>query len=141
MIRYTLLLAIAMAFLAATGAACADEKADELKKSVELGELDAHFELASAERSVDPERGDTLVLKLKAKRDMDTSQLFYKAGFFDKDGHMHLASPVRFDAGFPLKKGESMRVEVWEGRDPQNWQKISLRKVNRPVSRSEYHYQ
>lgn len=86
-------------------------------------------------------RGGTLVLTLEARKDIDTSMCFYKAGFFDQKGKLQLASPVRFDAGFPLKRGESMRVEIWEGRAPQDWHKIALRKVDKAAPRSEYHYQ
>ncbi len=117
-------------------------RADEaLTKAIELGILGEHFLLVSADKTFDPSRGGTIALKLQATKDVDTSLFFLKAGFFDKDNHMHLAAPVRFDAGFPLKKGETIRVEIWEGRTPQKWHKIAIRKVEKPVPRSEYHYQ
>jgi len=117
--------------LSLAGRARSDEKADALKQSIDLGELNVPFKLASAERVVDPMRGGLVVLKLEAKKDIDTSQLSYKAGFFDKDGQLHFASAVWFAAAFPLRKGESIRMEIWEGPAPQPWHRIALRKVDK----------
>lgn len=119
----------------------AQEKADALTKSIELGVLEEYFKVVSTERTFDPSRGGTIVLKLEVKKDVDTSQLFCKVGFFDKDKHMHLAGPLRFDAAFPLQKGESINVTCWEGRMPQEWHRIAIRRVEKPVLRSEYHNQ
>jgi hypothetical protein len=131
------------AFLTALafGAPVPPEKPDPLKEAIDLGPLEEYFKLVSVERVVDPNRGSSITLKLQAKKDVDTSQCFCKVGFFDKGRHMHLASPLRFEAAFPLLKGESINATCGEGRTPQEWHKIAVRKIDKPVPRSEYHYQ
>lgn len=112
-----------------------------LKAEIDLGPLDDYFRVLTSEQVIDPARGITVVLKLQAKKDVDTSQFFLKAGFFDKENHLHQASPVRFDAAFPLKKDESMRVEIWAGRTQKPWHRVTLRRIEKEVPKSEYHYQ
>lgn len=124
-----------------------DKKSDDLMKSIDLGALGEHFKLLSAEWDFDPQRGGTVVLKLEAKKDIDTSRLYFKVGFFDKSNHLHATNPLRFMAAFPLQKGESIRVDTLDergagdGSDPQNWHRIVIRKIDNPTKPSEYHYQ
>jgi hypothetical protein len=134
----TALLAL-FAFVAMHSQLGAQDKNEALLKALDLGSLGDDFKLVAAAKVFDQQTGGQITLKLQALKDIDTSALFYKAGFFDKDNHLHLSSPARLEAAFPLKKGESINMVMWEGRTPQEWHRISIRKVDKVVPRSEYH--
>jgi hypothetical protein len=131
----------ALAAFPSAAAPAPEEKNEALRKAVDLGPLGEFFKLVSVERSFDPSRGGAITLKLEAKKDVDTAPLFFKVGFFDKEKHLALASPLRFDAAFPLQKGESISASCWDGREPRDWHKIAVRKVEKQVPRGEHHYQ
>jgi hypothetical protein len=105
-----------------------DPKPDVLKTAVELGPLGEYFKVVTVEHDFDPMRGGTVRMKLEVVKPVDTSRLKYKIGFYDKDNRLHLASEVRFDAAFPLEKGESIQLKCWDGREPQEWKRIVFRK-------------
>lgn len=140
--RHILVLAVGLATLAEGAAQVRPEvKPVPFKAAIDLGPLEEYFRVLTSEQVRDPNRGTTVVLKLQAKKDVDTSQFFLKAGFFDSDNHLGQASPVRFDAAFPLKKDESMRVEIWAGRTKQEWHRVTFRRIEKEAPKSEYHYQ
>jgi hypothetical protein len=109
----------------------ADDKPNPLKEAVELGTLSEYFKVVSVDHSFDPMRGGTIHIKLEALKSVDTSRLKYKVGLYDKNNQLHLASEVRFDAAFPLEKGESIKLDCWDGREPQEWKRIVFRKDER----------
>jgi hypothetical protein len=113
--------------LVGAGRIGADEGTDVLMKAIDLGNLGKYFKLVGVERTFDSMRGGYVTLKLEAKRDVDTTDLKYKIGFFDKDNQLHLSSDVKFNAQFPLEMGESIKVVCWEGREPREWKKIVVR--------------
>jgi hypothetical protein len=86
-----------------------------LKKAIVVGHLGEFFELTKvqpgptqpAPRGM-PREG-TLILTLRAKKAVDTSELCFKVGCFDKEDILIRAVPLQLD-GFPLEKGESIRV-------------------------------
>jgi hypothetical protein len=132
---------IAVTFLLLLGSVRGQDKEIELAKVIDLGPLEEYFKLVAVDQVADPNRGGTITLKLEARKDVDTSLFFCKVGFFDKEKHLHLASPLRFSAAFPLQKGETIQADAWEGRTPQNWHRIAIRRVEKPTVRSEYHNQ
>jgi len=118
-----------VAIATALWCACASSAANDstLAKSIDLGEFGDYFKLVSADRRV-----NNVTLMLEAKKDVDTSQLFLKAGFFDAHDVLQKASPVTFQAAFPLKKGESIPVRFTIDGDVV-WSRIAIRKVDKPV--------
>lgn len=114
----------------------AQDKTDDLVKAIDLGPLEENFKLVAAEHVFDPQKGGTLFMKLRAKKDIDISSLYFRVGFFDKDNYLHLASPLRYPAAFPIRKGEAISLEASDGKVPQEWHRIVVRKVDR-LTRSE----
>lgn len=113
-------------------------KPQEIEKIIDLGSLGEYFDLVSATRMArDDSRptmtsskyGDaSITLKLQAKKDVDTSRCFFKAGFFDNNNHLCHACDVVFEAKFPLIKGESVNVLLYDGGKQTAWGKIAVRK-------------
>jgi hypothetical protein len=106
----------------------AEQKNAALRKCIDLGTLGEYFKLTGVDRVFDPQRGGSITLRLEATKEVDTSRLNYKIGFFDQDNSLRLSSDIRFEAAFPLQPGESVKVICWEGREPQEWKKIVIRK-------------
>jgi hypothetical protein len=107
---------------------------DDTGKSVDLGPLDEFFSLVRVEHVTDPFRGKTLILILEAKKDVDTSALFYKVGFYSEGKELRLASDLLFDAAFPLEKGERVRASASSGREDVQWKKIAIRRAEKKTN-------
>src|SRR5579859_7612112 len=83
------------------------QEPEPVGKALELGHLADSFTLVSATRSFDGNEW-RFALKLQAKKDVDTGDVYCQAGFFDKTKYLLYASPVKFSAQIPLKTGESI---------------------------------
>jgi hypothetical protein len=116
-------------------------------KTINIGPLLEHFTVVSAQ--VSPEyamdggmfMGPQLVrlkisVKLRAKKDIDTTDLNFQAGFFDKEKHLLQASRLIFQARIPMLKGETINasctfkhseaivdVYPWDVIDIRTWKK------------------
>jgi hypothetical protein len=110
-------LAIALVLCVAAPVATTQEPVP-ISKGIDIGPLGNYFTLLSAEggknyaptgNGLQPD-GYLVTLRLRATRDVDTADLLYRVGFFDKDKHLLQASPLQFEAGFPLLKGESIEA-------------------------------
>jgi hypothetical protein len=125
-------------------AICTSGSAQEpvpLGKGIDLGSLAEHFTLLSAEASwgVTGNGGYTVVLKLQAKKDVDTAGLYFQVGAFDKGKLLLEAKPLKFDEDFPLLKGECMYATCTFTRmsyqeDGLPWSKIYIRAAKKPSS-------
>ncbi len=82
-------------------------RADPIGKGIDLGPLAEHFTLLTGDVDWTGE-SYTVTLKLQAKKDLDTADLFFQVGFFDKSKLLLQGTPLKFDQGFPLLKGESV---------------------------------
>lgn len=81
----------------------------DVSKAINLGPLADSFTLVSAEAGPAQEGdGIGIWLKLRAKKDVDTSDLYYQVGFFDKAKVVVQATPLKFQANFPLQTGETV---------------------------------
>jgi hypothetical protein len=107
------------------------------KSSINLGPLAEAFTLVSAELSYEPGTGSKITLKLQAKKDVDTSEFNCQAGFFDRAKLLLQASPVFFQAGFPLLKGEYVNAYcIYPGppfEDGFPWYQIIIRAAKKPA--------
>jgi hypothetical protein len=81
----------------------------DVSKSINLGLLADSFTLVSAEAGPHDD-GIGIWLKLRAKKDVDTTDLYYQVGFFDKGKVVVQATPLRFQASFPLQTGETVHA-------------------------------
>jgi hypothetical protein len=131
-------LSLLLSFLLLPGGApltIPEGQGEALKKIVDLGPLAEYFTLLEVRHETTDFQGNTFHFKLEAKKDVDTTLLTnYKVGFFDRDNHLHLASELRFVAGFPLKAGERLMATSWDGREWRSWHRIAVRQVeNQPV--------
>lgn len=98
----------------------------DLTKVTELGPLGEYFDLLDTGRQPSSPTSGSVVLKLKARMDVDPSTISFRVGFFDKDDYLCSASRLQFLAEFPLKKGESVSAQgVYSVKD---WQRIVIRK-------------
>jgi hypothetical protein len=89
-------------------------------KGIDIGPLAEYFTLLSAEGDARFKHGDAsmpwqqdgyrVTLRLRATKDVDTTDIVFRAGFFDKGKHLMQASPMQFEADFPLVKGESINA-------------------------------
>jgi hypothetical protein len=137
MLRHTLALALTVVLTSAIPGRTADENADALTKSVDMGDLGDQFTLVKVEHELDPQRGGTIRFKLEAKKDVDTAGLSYKVGFFEADKHLEMAHELRFRAEFPLKKGERITAEAFAGRESKTWPRLVIRKVDKPAPKEQ----
>src|SRR5947209_749889 len=75
-------------------------------------------------------------LKLQAKKDIDTADVYCQVGFFDKTKHLIFATPLQFAAGIGLKAGESINASfVYEGPPVEEgvpWKTIAIRPGKKP---------
>jgi RNA polymerase sigma factor (sigma-70 family) len=110
------------------------QSGDDISKSVDLGPLEEFFSLARVEHVTELFRGKTLILILEAKKDVDTSALFYKVGFYSEGKEIRLASDLLFDAAFPLEKGERVRASAQSGREDVQWKKIAVRRAEKKAN-------
>jgi hypothetical protein len=105
-----------------------------LLKSIDPACLADSFKLVGVTRVFDINNGgSSLHLTLEAIREVDTSYLRYKAGFFDDNNLVQVSSDIRFQAAFLLLKGEMVKAICWEGPEPRVWRKIAIRKSDTPV--------
>src|SRR5580692_4314619 len=88
-----------------------------VSKTINLGPLADSFALVSAEVRETPE-GTGIFLKLRAKKEVDTSDLYYHVGFFDKGKVVIQATPLKFQAEFPLQSGETVYAVCTYVGDP-----------------------
>jgi hypothetical protein len=88
-------------------AAAVAQEGQSVSKAVNLGPLADSFTLVSALAYADDD-GYRIVLKLQAKKDVDTTDLSCQAGFFDREKHVLHASPLQFQVLFPMQKGETV---------------------------------
>jgi hypothetical protein len=109
----------------------------DVGKSINLGPLADSFTLVSATAGPGP-GGIDIWLKLRAKKDVDTSDLYFQVGFFDKGKVVVQATPLKFQANFPLQTGETVyascafvRADFEEGNYP--WQMIVIRTGKKPI--------
>ena len=110
----------------------ADDRPDKaLKQVVVPGPLADHFDIVSARKRIEETRGVYIILKLRAKKEVDTGNLFFKAGYFDREKHLHEVDELRFEAGFVLQKGETVNAQLWAGREDRKWDRIVIQKAKR----------
>jgi hypothetical protein len=111
-------------------ALAAAQEPEPVGKALELGHLADSFTLVSATRSFDGTEW-RFALKLQAKKDVDTGDVYCQAGFFDKTKHLIYASPVKFSAQIPLKMGESIDAfftfPSFVGDEGVPWRMIAIR--------------
>jgi hypothetical protein len=122
---------------------------DPLVKRIDLGPLSPFFDLIDAQ-TVGPRRlgpapvtegeappAQRLILNLKAKKDVDTSTLNVKIGSFDKADTLLRAVPLRFGEGFPLHKGESVRVACDVLHPPEVQGKLVIREPGKQTPKKD----
>ena len=110
----------------------------ELTKAINVGPLADSFTLVSAEAAPQPDgSGIAIWLKLRAKKDVDTTDLYYQVGFFEKGKVIIQATPLKFQANFPLQTGETVHAYCTflngifeEGNYP--WHSIVIRLGKKP---------
>jgi hypothetical protein len=109
----------------------------DVSKAVNLGPLADSFTLVAAEAGPH-EGGIGIWLKLRAKKDVDTTDLYYQVGFFDKGKVVVHATPLKFQANFPLQTGETVHAfcnyvnaPFEEGTYP--WHTIVIRLGKKPT--------
>ncbi len=102
--------AVAILLVLTAAAPLRAQEAEPLGKSINIGPLGDSFNLLSADAVFDPMVGYRITLKLKAIRDVDTGELVCLAGFFNKGKHLLGASPLQFEASFPMLKGETVNA-------------------------------
>jgi hypothetical protein len=109
----------------------------DVSKSINLGPLADSFTLISATAAQGGPTEIGILLKLRAKKDVDTSDLNFQVGFFDKGKVVIKAAPLKFEANFPLQTGEMVyascifgNVEFEEGNYP--WHTIVIRQGKKP---------
>src|SRR5258708_7426271 len=109
----------------------------DVSKAINLGTLADSFTLVSAEAGP-YEGGIGIWLKLRAKKDVDTTDLYYQVGFFDKGKVVVQATPLKFQANFPLQTGETVHAfcnyvnaPFEEGTYP--WHTIAIRLGKKPT--------
>ena len=127
--------AIALVLCIAMAMPVVAQEAD-VSKAINLGPLADSFTLVSAEAGPH-ERGIGIWLKLRAKKDVDTTDLYYQVGFFDKGKVVVQAAPLKFQANFPLQSGETVHAACTyvnaafeEGTYP--WHTIVIRLGKKP---------
>jgi hypothetical protein len=111
------------------------QEPEPIGKALNCGTLTESFTLVSGLMASDGQKW-RFTLKLQAKKDVDTAELYCLAGFFDRNKQLLYASPLMFQAGFPLKSGECVNAYfVYEGVVPQDgvpWQTIQIRPAKKP---------
>jgi hypothetical protein len=104
-----------------------------LIKSIEPGPLADFFTIVSATRKFSDNTGVEIILKLRAKKEVDTSKLYFNVGYFDKENHLHLTYiQMGFREQFVLKEGETVNLEVGYGREDRIWHRIVIQKGEKP---------
>jgi hypothetical protein len=110
------------------------QEPEPIGKALELGPLAESFTLVTATRAFDGSNW-RFTLKLQAKKDVDTAEVFCQAGFFDKSKYLIYASPLRFSADIPLKTGESIEAYFmfppFNMEDGVPWRVIAIRPAKR----------
>ena len=127
---------LAIAFVLCLVAPAARAQEADVSKAINLGTLADSFTLVSAEAGPH-EGGIGIWLKLRAKKDVDTTDLYYQVGFFDKGKVVVHATPLKFQANFPLQTGETVHAYCTyvnaafeEGNYP--WHAIVIRSGKKP---------
>jgi hypothetical protein len=118
------ILAIALVLCVAAPAATTQEPVP-IGKGIDIGPLadcftrlsgdgEKHFKQDPSVRQFQlMSDGYLVTLSLRATKDVDTADLLCRVGFFDKSKHLMQASPLQFEAAFPLLKGESVNATCW----------------------------
>jgi len=115
-------------------------------KAINIGPLAEHFTAVSAQVSPEYAEGGFMgpqlvnlkvTVKLQAKKDIDTTDLNFQAGFFDKEKHLLQASRLIFQARFPMLKGETINAScIYKhsepGLDVYPWDVIAIRTWKKP---------
>jgi hypothetical protein len=111
------------------------QEPEPIGKMLNLGPLSESFNLISGVMAFEGQKWK-FALKLQAKKDVDTADLYCQVGFFDKEKQLLFASPLMFQAGFALKAGESINAYfVYEGFVPDDgypWKTIVIRPAKKP---------
>jgi hypothetical protein len=107
-----------------------------LGKGIDIGPLGEYFTVLTAETST-LGGGYTITLKLQAKKDVDTSDLFVQLAAFDKGKLLLESQTLKFDADLSLLKGESLYAGCRFLRfAPQAeglpWHRLSVRNAKKP---------
>jgi hypothetical protein len=144
------LLGTFVVLLVSTNFSSAQEDTKVLVKTIDLGSLGQFFELVDAVTDGGPKRvvpipvrpGEAppafrLILRLKAKKDVDTSELKFKIGSFDKADTLLRAVPLHFGDGFPLLRGESITLACDVLHPPQFQGKIVIGETVKPMPKGE----
>jgi hypothetical protein len=122
--------------LCITASAARAQEAVPIGKGIDLGPLTDLFVMVSGDVTYDASTGYRVTLKLRAKQDVDTANLYCQAGFFDKNKLLLLAPPLVFQAGFPLMKGESINAYIVYASPQQDegfpWHMIYVRPGKKP---------
>lgn len=112
------------------------QEPEPVGKALELGYLADSFSLLSATRTFDGTSWK-FALKLQAKKDVDTGDVYCQAAFFDKTKYLISASPVKFAAQVPLKAGESIDASFtypsFNSDDGVPWHVIAIRSAKKPT--------
>jgi hypothetical protein len=111
------------------------QEPEPIGKALDLGPLAEWFTLDTSAMRWEAAKC-YFTLKLQAKKDVDTADVYCQAGFFDKSKHLVFASPVQFAAGIPLKKGESILAHfTYAGllaEEGVPWETIAIRTAKKP---------
>jgi hypothetical protein len=129
--------AFALLIAVATAAPAFAQEGEPLGKAINLGPLGEAFTLVSGLVYDEQPTGFRFVLKLQAKKDVDTAELYCQAGFFDRGKLLVYASPLVFQANFPMQKGETVNATfVYTGLAPEEgtypWHTIVVRPAKKP---------
>jgi hypothetical protein len=111
------------------------QEPEPIGKALDLGVLAEGFKLDNGTMAFDGLKW-RFMLKLQAKKDVDTADVYCQAGFFDKSRQLIFASPLQFAAGIPLKAGESIQAqflyEGFIGEEGVPWEVIAIRTAKKP---------
>jgi hypothetical protein len=126
---------IAVALMLSMPVTTFPQEPEPIGKALNCGPLTESFTLVTGLMTADGPKW-RFTLKLQAKKDVDTTEIYCLVGFFDRNKQLLFASPVAFQAGFPLKSGECVNAYfVYEGiAAPEGypWQTIQIRPAKKP---------
>jgi hypothetical protein len=130
-------ISVALLLCIVVAAPATPQEGEAIGKAINIGPLADSFTLVSGLVYDEQPGGYKIVLKLQAKKDVDTSELYCQVGFFDKSKTVIQASPLLFQANFPLLKGEMVNAGcAFVGTTPEEgtypWHTIVVRLGKKP---------